>query len=117
MIKNAQAIQTLQAALHAASMRQSAIANNLANIDTPGYRRHEVQFEEMLADAINSGRESDLSRIVPELHRPMDTPVDENGNDVSMEAEVGDLMRNTAMYKTYMRLLNRLYRQIEMAAQ
>ena len=117
MIRDTQTIHGLQAALRAASMRQSAIANNLANIETPGYRRHAVRFEDLLADALDSGGRLDVSEVRPELYRPMDTPVGANGNDVSMDAEIGDLVRNTAMYKTYMRLLARLYRKIEMAAQ
>lgn len=35
-------------ALNGLSRRQSAIANNVANIDTPGYQRREVTFEEAL---------------------------------------------------------------------
>jgi flagellar basal-body rod protein FlgB len=117
MIKDTQAIQVLQAGLRAASMRQSAIANNIANLETPGYRRHAVRFEEMLADALDGSGAAELAEVRPELFRPMDTPVNASGNDVSMDAEIGDLMRNTGRYKTYMRLLSRLYRQIELAAQ
>jgi flagellar basal-body rod protein FlgB len=38
-------------ALDAYNMRQKAIASNVSNIDTPGYKRLEVSFEEQLAKA------------------------------------------------------------------
>lgn len=117
MSNDMQTIQGLQAALRAASMRQSIIANNLANSETDGYRRYAVKFEELLAKALDSNGRLDITEIRPELYRPMDTPVASNGNDVSMEAEIGELMQNTAMYKTYMRLLTKQYRKMELAAQ
>ncbi|MGC9453834.1 MAG: flagellar basal body rod protein FlgB [Phycisphaerae bacterium] len=117
MTRNIQTIETLQAALRAVSMRQNAIANNIANSETAGYRRQDVKFEELLAKALDSDGRINISEVRPELYRPMDSPVGSNGNDVSMEAEVGELIENTARYKTYMRLLARQYRKMELAAQ
>ena len=48
-------IEYLQAGLRAASMRQAVIANNVANLDTPGYRRRVIEFEKRLAVARDSG--------------------------------------------------------------
>jgi len=98
-------IDYIEAGLKASRLRQSVIAHNIANLSTPGFRRGEVVFEEILAKA--------GAQIV----RPGDTPVNESGSDVSLEMEVGELVRNAASYKTYMRVLGRIYRQMEMAAQ
>ncbi len=43
--------------LNGLSSRQGAIADNIANIDTPGYRRREVPFEAELRRATASGSE------------------------------------------------------------
>lgn len=40
-------------ALDGLSQRQDAIASNVANVDTPGYRRREVTFEDALAQRVN----------------------------------------------------------------
>ncbi|MDP2326731.1 MAG: flagellar basal body rod protein FlgB [Dehalococcoidia bacterium] len=40
-------------ALDGLSQRQDAIASNVANVDTPGYRRREVTFEDTLAQQVN----------------------------------------------------------------
>ncbi len=43
--------QMLKAALDAAALRNSVIARNIANAETPGYRQQEVRFEELLEQA------------------------------------------------------------------
>lgn len=107
--------ELIEASLRAAGMRSQAIANNLANLNTPGYRRTSVRFEEMLAEAVEGGRPVSPEDLQPELVQPMTTPVDENGNDVNLDVEVGEMVKNGAMYKTYVRLLNKIYRQMELA--
>jgi flagellar basal-body rod protein FlgB len=107
----------LEQALAVTSLRSKAIANNIANMSTPGYRRLAVRFEELLAEAADGGRDIDLDGIAPELFQPMNTPVDARGNDVNLDVEVGELIKNGAMTKTYLRLLNKVYRQMELAIQ
>lgn len=48
------AIQAAELALNGLSARQQAISNNLANIDTPGYRAQTVNFETAIQHALNS---------------------------------------------------------------
>jgi flagellar basal-body rod protein FlgB len=45
----------LQRAIEGASLRQNALANNLANANTPGYRRVDVDFHSALGRALSSG--------------------------------------------------------------
>lgn len=108
-------ISYLETGLKASGVRGKTIANNLANIDTPGYRRLAVKFEKQLAEALQSGGKVDLDRIEAEVFRPMNTPVEGNGNDVSIDMEVGEMVKNSARYKTYMRVMTKMYRQMETA--
>jgi flagellar basal-body rod protein FlgB len=105
----------LDAGIQAESLRQKAIANNIANLETPGYRRLDVKFEQLLAKALNSAGKVDLNEIKPELHQPMQSPVKSNGNDVSLEAEVGEMVKNNLRHETYIRLLVSKLKQIELA--
>ncbi|MDH4238598.1 MAG: flagellar basal body rod protein FlgB [Phycisphaerae bacterium] len=105
----------LEAGIRAESLRQKAIANNIANLETSGYRRIDVKFEELLAKALNSSGPVDLSELEPQIHQPQKTPVNSNGNDVSLESEVGQMVKNTLRYKAYIRLLNKKYNQMELA--
>ena len=109
----------LGAGLNAASTRSRVIAQNIANVNTPGYRRKAVNFENLLAEEIDSSirRKVDIQGIEPEVYEPRDTQADANGNDVDMEVEVGSMIKNSARYKTLMRLLSRLYTHMEMAMQ
>lgn len=105
----------LDAGIRAESLRQKAIANNIANLETSGYRRIDVKFEELLAKALNSTGSVDLSELEPQVYQPHQTPVNSNGNDVSLESEVGQMVKNSLRYKAYIRLLNKKYRQMELA--
>jgi flagellar basal-body rod protein FlgB len=105
----------LEAGIRAESLRQKAIANNIANLETSGYRRIDVKFEELLARALNSTEPVKLNELEPLVHQPEKTPVNSNDNDVSLESEVGQMVKNTLRYKAYIRLLNKKYKQMELA--
>ena len=105
----------LDAGIRAETLRQKTIANNIANIETPNYRRMDVKFEEILANSLREDGSADLDDIEPELFSPKNTPVNEKGNDVNMESEVGKMIENSLKYKTYIRVLNKKYQQIASA--
>lgn len=117
---NANIVNVLEAGLRGSVLRQKVIANNIANLNTPGYRRRDVKFEEALAkviDAPGGARVEDLAKVEGELYRPMNTPVDRKGNDVNIDVEVGELMKSVTRHKACLRLLNKVYKQMEMAMQ
>jgi flagellar basal-body rod protein FlgB len=115
MSKTANIIDFLEAGIRAETLRQKAIASNVANLQTPGYRRVDVQFRDMLAKAIESGDDFDLDELDAEIFSPMDTPVKANGNDVNIEQEVGAMLKNTLTHKAYIRLMNKKYAQMDEA--
>ena len=108
-------IDLLQAGIKVEHLRQKAIASNIANLETPGYRRFDIKFEELLAKAIKSARDIDIDDIEPEIFQPYDTPIKSNGNDVSLEAEVGQMIENSMRHKAYVRLLNKKFQQMQQA--
>ena len=115
MAKTSSTLALIEAGIKAESLRQKAIASNIANLETPGYRRIDVQFEQLLADTLNSKGVFDIGELEPQLYRPNQTPVKANGNDVNLETEVGELVKNTLRHKTYIRVLNKKYKQLELA--
>ncbi|MHC4435816.1 MAG: hypothetical protein ACYS3S_00545, partial [Planctomycetota bacterium] len=62
-----------------------------------------------------SSEEFDLSEIEAQIYQPKQTPVKPNGNDVSFEAEIGKMIKNTLRHKAYIRLLSKKYSQIDLA--
>lgn len=115
MSKTDSIIAFLDAGIKAEGLRQRAISNNMANLETPGYRRLDVKFEELLANSLDSSGKADLSEAAPEIYQPNQTPLKPNGNDVSLESEVGVMIKNSLRYKTYVRLLAKKYNQIGLA--
>jgi flagellar basal-body rod protein FlgB len=106
----------IEAGLKATTERSKIIANNIANIGTADYRRKEVQFEDLLDKALKSSNTGeDIDEIEPLVVEPHSTPVDANGNDVNLDMEVGEMVKNGSMHKTYLRLLNKMYRQMDYA--
>jgi len=108
-------INILDAGIKAETLRQKAIANNVANAETPGYRRIDVKFEDLLTKHLSKNGEVDIRDIEPEIFQPKDTAVKSNGNDVNWQNEVGNMVKNSLRHKAYVRLLEKKYRQIELA--
>jgi len=114
----------LMASLEGYSARQRAVANNIANVDTPGYQRIQVDFEEKLrkeVDRLRPERMSDGSIRSGLLERPLDafspevsidksTPVRFDGSNVRIDAEMVELAKSTAKINELTELLVRQMR-------
>ena len=110
-------VELLESGIKAETLRQKAISNNVANLQTPGYRRLDIKFEQMLAKAIESGDigKVNLDEIKAEIYQPKNTAVNPNGNDVNLEAEIGDMVKNSIRHTAFIRLLAKAYAQIDEA--
>ena len=61
----------LDKAADASWMRENEITNNIANIDTPGYKRQDVDFESVLQKALGKTKYSSLDKKVRELNQDL----------------------------------------------
>jgi flagellar basal-body rod protein FlgB len=86
----------LSSALDGIALRQRVIADNIANVDTPGYRASSVDFESSLRAAIASGDTSAIG--APELVAT-DTPVGANGNNVDLRKETLAAVQSQFQYQ------------------
>ena len=86
--------------MSASTERARVISSNIANVDTPGYRRSDVRFEDLLRDASQSGR-TDLSNITPRIEEDTLTPANADGNNVTLELELNASRQNRLLYETY----------------
>ncbi|MDR3710580.1 MAG: flagellar basal body rod protein FlgB [Capsulimonadaceae bacterium] len=108
-------LNVLSRALDYASTRQEVLANNIANANTPGYRRKEASFEDVLATAeggapariaqINASsrrfRENGINgRPTVEVIETDDGAMRIDGNNVDMDAEMSRLAQNQIYYDT-----------------
>lgn len=103
---------TITSALDGLSVRQNVIANNIANVDTPGFRATSVDFESSLASAINDGDPSEASVTTSAT----DTPVGANGNNVDLRKETMAAMQTVYQYQILTRAVSDRFDLLKTAA-
>lgn len=89
--------------MRGAWLRQTLLTNNVANADTPGYQREDVNFETTLRGAMAGGEES-LSQVQfqPEVQPGAAGP---NGNGVNIDQESAQLAENGLDYQALTQVL------------
>ncbi len=104
--------------LDVAALRQNVIANNIANADTPNFKRSIVNFESQLRRALDSEKAPRFPQAITDpRHIPFDRPIDwmqvkprrildylteakNNGNNVDIEEEGTNALTNQLLYTT-----------------
>lgn len=100
----------LERYLDLAAFRQTLIAANLANIDTPGYRSVDVAFQSELAWASeNDDYEGPLHPMVRRVEGLIERP---DGNNVSLDREGLLLAQTQLQYKTGIEFIRAEFRRI-----
>lgn len=87
--------------MDATALRHEAIASNIANIETPNYKRIEVgtEFMDELRQALASGESGRIAEVRPHLEQDTLTPsFRRDGNNVQLETELLHLTQNTAAH-------------------
>lgn len=83
--------------------RRKVLTNNLANLDTPGYRAGRVNFTRSLQKYLSS--EDPGEDIGTEVVHPHFDDADASGNDVTLGREVVALNENTMRTETFLEFL------------
>jgi len=96
MTPSAFGVDVLGRVMDAAALRHQVIAQNVANVNTPGYRRLAVEFEDELAKALDTP--GGASRVTPKVVIA-DGPERVDGNTVDLDREMGDLTKNGLLYQ------------------
>jgi len=119
-------IKFTEKALDAAWLRNKAISQNIANIDTPGYKRKTVIFEELLKNALDNnseGLKTDSGHLekgkdkVDNIdnidnmqirmltdNKNLSTRLD--GNNVDIDNESASMAKNTIKYNVLIQSIN-----------
>lgn len=98
----------LQVALRGLSARQRVIADNVANVDTPGFKASEVRFEAELRRALASRVQPAAVKLVeisPTVVPLTGTTVRADGNNVDIERELLLLTETSLRYGAVARTL------------
>jgi flagellar basal-body rod protein FlgB len=88
----------LERAISGASMRQSVLANNLANAETPGFQRSDVDFHDALSQAMSSGSGAAIDAVQFSAKQDPQT-LRADGNGVDVDTESAAMAKNGLEYE------------------
>jgi len=113
-------------------IRQEVIADNIANVDTPHFKRREVAFESELNRALHSydpnpfpaaltnnrhipfHRPRDYREVKPIVHLDYVTTYRNDGNNVDIDREMVDARRNAMLYTAMARRVSDNFQLLSM---
>jgi len=105
-------LPVVTSAMNAAMLRARVTANNIANVNTPGFTRVDVKFEDELRRALDSTRlqgartdgghmkmgRLDLSDVGPTAYRPYDPTQPSGVNNVDIDTEMAKLAETQIIF-------------------
>ncbi len=116
-------INFLKNALDGTWVRNEAISNNIANVNTPGYKKVTVEFENMLKGqtinkfGLNVTNEnhigSNAGSFEPLVKKNQGTSTRRDGNNVNIDTEMSELAQNTIMYNALINQISRKFKQVK----
>ena len=124
------ATSVLQKGLDASWQRSGVIADNLANVDTPGFKASKVEFEATLAKALRDSSDfsakktrsghidfagADLDNVRAQVTTPWNSSMRMDENNVDAEKEMAELARNSIYYYTLTTKVNKELSRIKLA--
>ena len=90
---------TLETAIRGAAARQTALASNVANANTPGYQRQDVDFRGALKAALGSGDKGQLESVAFSASTDGSAPMQADGNSVDIDVENATVAKNGLEYE------------------
>ena len=118
-------INVLNKAADASALRHKAISNNIANVDTPGYKRQDVNFESILASEIGKTKYTSLDEKIKDVslsNLNVSTYRDStnysyrlDGNNVDIDTENVEMAANQIQYKGLVDSMTQEFNRIKQA--
>lgn len=123
-------IELLSKGLNAYSLRNKVISNNIANVETPDYKRQDVKFDEILKKNIENNRtlegystdekhirinSRNMNDVNPEVYTEKNTKSRLDGNNVDIDVEMAELSKDHIKFSVVSQQLSGYFRKIKMA--
>ncbi|WP_339321332.1 flagellar basal body rod protein FlgB [Paenibacillus sp. FSL W8-0194] len=130
---NSTSFRLMEAGLRAANIRQNVISNNIANEETPYFKRSDVSFENLLQQEMNGGAMPRLrgkvtdprhfvigpANSIPEpvVTTDRSTAMNNNRNNVDVDSEMANLAANQIQYNSYIQQINEQIKMMRVAVE
>lgn len=125
LLKSTQ-VSVLEKALNAASLRHKVISNNIANVNTPKFKKSEVSFENQLELAMGAEKPA-IARthvrhlpiksiginVEPTINTITTTSFRSDGNNVDIDSEMAGLAKNSIYYDAVAQQINKYFTGIK----
>ncbi len=109
-------LANIQSALDRTTKRHSLIADNLANVNTPGFKRKDVDFNVILDGKMNPGKVRMQQMHDEQAQRASDqTSLRLDGNNVDMEREVMSMSETELRYETLTQMTTSYFSELKNA--
>ena len=115
-------IDKFKVGLDASWLRNEILANNIANVDTPNFKRSDVRFSKILEDSISMKTTRDKhinpassSNYTVEVYEDSNTNVRMDGNNVDIEREMNELAKNTIWYNYLTHMVTKEIKLLDLA--
>ena len=119
----------LEKGLDASWKRNQVITNNIANIDTPGFKRSSVEFESIFKAALGEGsfrakrtRDGHMFTGAPDAQSingkiivDYATSIRMDGNNVNIDYESAELAKNQILYNTLIQKVSNEFQRLKLA--
>ena len=93
-------LAALEKALTGSAQRQQTIANNIANVNTPGFKRSDVDFMSTLHAALASGASpQQIEQLKFSTQTDTASAMRSDGNNVDIDQEMADMTQNSTEYQ------------------
>jgi len=109
---NSPLIALLGHALDLTAKRQDLLSQNIANVDTPGYRARDLDFAQELRRAGYGDQELASTPFVREVPGLIERP---DGNNVSIDRESLVMAQNQLQFQTEVALLRSEFNRLQLA--
>ncbi len=119
-------VDVLNSAANSSWLRNEVLSSNIANVDTPNYKRKDVTFATCLNSALGGGTDNSVSTLTQrvkniDLSSLKSTVYTENsalsyrsdGNNVDIETENVELASNQIMYQAMVDSMNSEFSRIK----
>ena len=111
------AITVATSGMKAQAARLRHVSENIANTDTPGYRRKTVSFEEVVSNGVRSGAveagrmrldQSALANIYDPAHPMADETGHYDGSNVDLLVEITDAREAQRSYEANLKMFDQV---------
>jgi flagellar basal-body rod protein FlgB len=100
---------SLERYLELATDREQTVTSNMANVDTPGYRTKDLNFQQEMARASNVAGDAELTPVLSEVHGLLQRP---DGNNVNLDREGLLLAQSQLQYQMGIQLVKGRFHQL-----